>query len=104
LSPLASTGEVLLALLLRARKIEFVQEYRFAPPRRWRFDFAQPDHKVAIEVEGGSWVGGRHNRGTGFAADCEKYNEATRLGWKVIRLTPKMIEDGSWERWLEVLQ
>lgn len=69
-------------------------EHRFAPPRRWRFDFAWPDHMVAVEVEGGSWVSGRHTTGKGFEADCEKYAEAAILGWRVIRVTPRMIDDG----------
>lgn len=33
---------------------EFVREHRFHPTRRWRFDFAWPDEKVALEVEGGT--------------------------------------------------
>jgi len=66
-------------------------EYRFAPPRRWRFDFAFPAARVAVEVEGGTWSGGRHVRGAGFEADCEKYNRAALLGWRVLRFTPEMI-------------
>jgi hypothetical protein len=68
------------------------EEYIFCPGRKWRFDFAYPDKKVAIECEGGSWIQGRHNRGTGFANDCEKYNAAALLGWRVLRYTPQMID------------
>jgi len=71
------------------------REYRFAPPRRWRFDFAWSDRKLAVEVEGGIWVRGRHNRGAGFARDCEKYNTAALLGWWVLRFTPGMIRNGA---------
>ena len=70
------------------------REYTFAPPRRWRFDFAWPQHKLAVEIEGGSWTLGRHTRGEGFRNDCEKYNEAVLLGWSVLRFTPDMIESG----------
>lgn len=63
------------------------REYRFAPPRRWRFDFAHPQSRVAIEVEGGVWNSGRHNRPLGFIADCEKYTAAALAGWSVVRLT-----------------
>ena len=66
-----------------------VTELRFAPPRRWRFDYAWPDKKIALEVEGGVWSGGRHTRGAGFLKDIEKYNEAACLGWRVVRCTPK---------------
>lgn len=70
---------------------EFVPEFRFAPPRRWRFDFAWPQHKIALEVEGGVWTKGRHTRGAGFMADIEKYNEAACLGWRVVRTTPDLL-------------
>ena len=63
-------------------------EYRFAHPRRWRFDFAWPAHLIALEVEGGVWTNGRHTRGSGFVGDMAKYNHAAILGWKVLRVTP----------------
>lgn len=68
------------------------RELRFAPPRRWRFDFACPDAWVAIEVDGGAYTQGRHTRGKGYENDCEKLNAATVLGWAVFRVTPGMIE------------
>lgn len=68
----------------------FVPEWRFAFPRRWKFDYGWPDEKVALEVEGGVWTkgGGRHNRGVGYLNDIAKYNRATLMGWRVIRCTP----------------
>jgi hypothetical protein len=63
-------------------------EYRFFPERKWRFDFAWPWAKVALEVEGGVWTGGRHTRGSGFVRDIEKYNRAAVLGWRVVRCVP----------------
>ncbi len=71
-----------------------VTEYRFHESRRWRFDYAYPDAKVAMEVEGGVWVGGRHVRGGGYINDCEKYNEAQILGWKVLRFSHSQIKTG----------
>ena len=70
------------------------REHRFAPPRRWRFDFAWPARRIAAEVEGGTWSRGRHVRGRGFEADCEKYNAAALAGWRVLRFTGAMVEDG----------
>ena len=70
-----------------------VREYRFCE-RRWRFDFAYPDRKLAIECEGAVWSGGRHTRGKGFIADCPKYNRATVLGWDILRFTGDMIDSG----------
>lgn len=63
------------------------REFYFHPERRWRFDFAFPSSSVAVEMEGGTWTGGRHSRGSGVAGDCEKYNAATMLGWSVLRYT-----------------
>lgn len=72
-----------------------VPEYRFHPVRRWRIDRAYPDEKIAIEIEGGTWVKGRHTRGKGYENDCRKYNTLTAMGWKIYRYTPEMIEDGT---------
>jgi very-short-patch-repair endonuclease len=76
---------------LKQRKIKFEAEYRFNPDRRWRFDYAIIEHKIAIEIEGGCWIRGRHSRGVGMVADMEKYNTATILGWKILRYTPQNI-------------
>lgn len=65
-----------------------VKEFKFHPTRRWRFDYALPAHKIALEVEGGVWTGGRHTRPQGFLGDIEKYNTATLMGWRVFRTTP----------------
>jgi very-short-patch-repair endonuclease len=70
------------------------REYVFAKPRKFRFDFCWPDMRLAAEVEGGTWVGGRHTRGTGFEKDAEKYNLATLGGWRVLRFTGKHIRNG----------
>lgn len=66
-------------------------EHKFHHTRKWRFDYAWIDKKVALEVEGGIWTGGRHTRGAGFQGDMEKYNEAVVLGWTVIRTTPSAL-------------
>lgn len=68
--------------------VECVKEYKFHPTRRWRFDYAIPEHKIALEVEGGVWTGGRHTSPKGFLGDIEKYNTATLMGWRVFRTTP----------------
>lgn len=68
-------------------------EHRFCE-RKWAFDFAWPDRKIALEIEGGVWSGGRHTRGAGFVSDMAKYNRATVLGWRVIRCTPQQINSG----------
>ena len=69
-------------------KQECVKEFKFHPTRKWRFDYAIPEHKIAIEVEGGVWTGGRHTSPQGFLGDMEKYNTATLMGWRVFRTVP----------------
>lgn len=78
-----------------------IREFRWHPTRRWRFDFAWPSILIAVEVEGGTWSGGRHVRGGGFEADCEKYNEAALAGWIVLRVTGSMIKEGRAIRLIE---
>lgn len=69
-------------------KVECVKEHKFHPTRKWRFDYAITAHKIAIEVEGGVWTGGRHTSPKGFLGDIEKYNAATVMGWRVLRTIP----------------
>lgn len=88
--------------ILQAHKVEpFVQEYRFHSIRRWRFDFAWPDKKLALEVEGGIFRGGRHTSPKGFINDCEKYNTAALMGWRVIRVTSPQIKSGELLEWIQ---
>ena len=79
----------------------YEREYRFHPCRQWRFDFAWPAQKVAVEVEGGTWIAGRHNTGTGMENDCEKYAEAMCLGWIVLRVTTRQVRQGKALAWLQ---
>lgn len=76
-------------------------EVRFHPVRRWRFDLAWADRKVAIEIDGGGFVLGRHSRGKGMEADCEKYCEAMVLGWRVLRVTPRQVQTGQALKWIQ---
>ena len=76
-------------------------QYRFHPTRLWRFDGAYPDCKLAFEVEGGVWINGGHNRGSGYIKNCEKYNEAARLGWTLLRFPSPWIASGEAVNYLE---
>jgi hypothetical protein len=73
-----------------------VQEYKFHPGRQWRNDFCWPDYKLAIEVEGATWLPtGGHSRGSAIVRDMEKYNQLALDGFLLLRYTPKMINDGT---------
>ncbi len=60
------------------------RDYQFAPPRRWKIDFALPCIKVGVELNGG---GGRsrHASVTGHKNDCDKLNMAVMTGWKILQ-------------------
>jgi|SRR6187399_174835 len=71
------------------------REYKFALPRQYRFDFAWPEAKMAVEIDGGIHEGasrGRHMRQDGYVRDAEKLNLACFLGFRVWRLAPSMIQ------------
>jgi very-short-patch-repair endonuclease len=75
--------------------LRYTTELKFHPDRKWLFDFAVPKKHLAIEIEGGQWINGRHQRGQGFQNDCEKYNAAAILGWHVLRFTTDMVNSGT---------
>lgn len=80
----------LLWVLNRENKIpDYVEELQFHPERKFRFDWAIPSMKIAIEYEGIFSKKSRHTTITGYTEDCIKYNEALKLGWKVLRYTAK---------------
>ena len=71
-----------------------VREYRFDQDRKWRFDFAWPSAMVAVEIEGVTHAGGRHQRVAGFIADAEKYEAAMLQGWRVYRVPGQWVQKG----------
>ena len=85
-------------------------EFQFAPPRKFRFDYAvlylhgnmyPLADKLAVEIDGGTWTGGRHTRGLGFQRDMEKLNLAAIERWSVLRFTPKQVLSGEAEQTLK---
>lgn len=82
------TIKKVLWVLHHEKKIpEYVEEFRFHPSRKFRFDWAIPSLKIAIEYEGLITKKSRHTTITGYSNDCHKYNIAQILGWKVLRYT-----------------
>jgi phage/plasmid primase-like uncharacterized protein len=94
---------------------ELKPEHQFHPTRKWKFDFAIPEIKFAVEIEGGIWMtrwinrrgkkvmvqGGRHNSGAGLIADYHKYNAAELDGWTVIKLAEGMVTADAIEELIE---
>ena len=89
-----SKGEQALAAQLLAAGVGFEREQLLIPGRRFRFDFVIIGSDLVIEVEGGTWSGGRHTSGVGFRSDCFKYNKALELGYRVLRYTTDMVTKG----------
>ena len=85
--------EALAFQLTAAGVTGWTREERFCD-RRWRFDFCWPLDRLAVEVDGGVFSNGAHVRGTHYTSDCEKYNEAILLGWRVLRFTGQQVTDG----------
>lgn len=77
---------------------KFIREYKFHEVRKWKIDFCWPDYLLAVEIEGGIWLKedkqGRHNRGSGFIKDKEKYNELALKGFNLLRFTPNETRNG----------
>lgn len=69
------------------------EEWIFASPRKFRFDFAWPEVRLALEVEGGIFTKQAHGSITGILRDMEKYNLAAANGWRVLRVTPAQLCD-----------
>ena len=68
---------------------DYVLELKFDELRKFRFDYAIPSLKIAIEFEGIMSAKSRHTTVTGYTNDCVKYNLATCSGWRVLRYTAK---------------
>mgnify|MGYP003638955179 FL=1 len=87
--------EALFERQLTDEGISFQREATLIPKRRFRFDFVFPEFQLVVEVEGGTWSGGRHTSGVGFQNDCIKYNLALENGWRVLRFTSNLVKDRS---------
>lgn len=66
-------------------------EWTFSTERKFRFDLAWPDRRVALEVQGGIWTGGAHVRGAALMREWEKLNIAAGLGWRVLFCSPSIL-------------
>lgn len=78
---------------MKINEFDLISEFIFHPSRKWRFDYAIPELKIAIEKEGGIFSNGRHVRVNGYINDMEKYNAATVLGWRILRYTPQQFNN-----------
>ena len=118
-----SPAEHLLEVQLEQAGIPFEREYRFAPedwcrangfvtptgrPKRWRADFAVHDvpwldleRPILVEIDGGTWIQGRHNRGSSIAAEYQKRAAASILGYRTLHCTTEQVNDGTCLSWIQ---
>lgn len=73
--------------VLKASGVKYVTEHKFMESRKFRFDCAILDKKIAIEYEGIFSEKSRHTGLNGYTNDCNKYNNSVIEGWKVLRYT-----------------
>ena len=99
---MAAGSGVSFVLVCRALRVpEPTPEFRFHPTRKWRFDFAWPERKLALEVQGAIFTQGRHTRGAGLLKEHEKLNAAAIAGWRVLFVTPAQIRNGQAVQFVE---
>ncbi len=74
--------------------LEVWPEFYFSTDRQYRLDYAIPELKIGIEVNGGIWAKGNsgHSSGKGIMRDYDKSNLAQSLGWKVLSVVPAQME------------
>jgi len=79
---------------------EPTRELQIIAQRRFRWGFAWPERRLAVEVQGDIWRRTNAGRSAGhanpsrIAKDYEKHNLVTLLGWRVLYFTPGMIRSG----------
>jgi len=85
-----------LLLQLRAVGLNPKRQYQFHPQRKFRADFAWPEHRLIVEVMGSTWIPNTgHTSGRGIQRDYEKSNLAQLMGYTYLQFTRKDIEDGT---------
>jgi hypothetical protein len=84
------------------------RNYRFHPTRKWEIDFAWPQFKIGLEIQGGIWgksaddkTGGAHGHPIGITRDMHKHNALLALGWSVYLFAPADVKNGKAVKHLE---
>lgn len=80
------------------------RQYRFAKALKRRFsaDYAWPEFKVLVEVQGGVWRrgGGAHSHPLDILRDIERAKFAALLGWYILPVTTDEVKTGSAVEWI----
>lgn len=62
----------------------FTPEVRFMPGRKFRWDMARDDLKIAVEYSGITGGVTGHSSWAGLTRDAEKFTEGAILGWLIV--------------------
>lgn len=81
---------------LKSEYGDFRQEVVFSSimktKRKFRADYFLPEYNIIIEINGGQWNRGRHNRGgKGYESDLAKLNLAQKHGYAIYQFTYEML-------------
>lgn len=68
------------------------KEHRPGIAKKFRLDYAWPEHKIAVELNGGTFQRMGHSTGRGIQRDYVKLNYCQILGWLVIQFDSSMGE------------
>lgn len=81
----------------------FVRQLAFIPGRKFTADFAWPELRLVVEVQGGIWRrgGGAHSHPTAILRDIEKSQLAVINGWSVFPVTTDEVTSGHALRLIE---
>lgn len=107
------------AWTVRCPDLPYLREYRLPAYVAWaqekkemglsrkavpmKADFAWPQARVALEIQGGTWVQGGHSTGLGITRDATKSFVAQADGWALVALTDGMLNRQQ-EIWLPKLE
>jgi hypothetical protein len=89
--------QALLTALCKAHGVpEPIYEYEFARSigRNWRWDMCW-EGWLALECQGGIFIGGRHVQGAALLKEQEKINNGVLLGWSCMFCTPADLNSGA---------
>lgn len=90
-------AQLLLQMHLKELGLETELEFMFHSIRRWRFDLACLEHRIAFECNG--HFQGKH--GAGWSSDAEKINMAQVIGWRVFVFSNREVLNGQAKMWVK---
>ena len=82
----------------------FVRQHPYIPGRRFAADFAWPDQRLLLEVQGGVFTGAAHGSIGGILADNQRLNLATLHGWRLLRIVPNDTGDDAIAETLDLIE